>query len=269
MGVVAVAAFSEGKLEGVGSGLTYERLVGLSSDELAGVDVAEMNLLCAQGLEGAEELDVGGCLRRLDEWAVLIRSETERHHYQYVGNPSKFRNMEGYYKMMVMLTVLYQDLGTRYNGERSNDESAGSFFADSRDLFIHGLLSGNRTGTCSSIPVLVAALSRRLGYPVRLVSARSHLFARWDGEGQRFNIEATGGGLRVHPDEYYMKWPKPITPEILRSEGFLCSKTPKEELACFLAARASCLFVNGREEEARQVCELGKKLKPSSRLFEL
>ena len=50
------------------------------------------------------------------------------------------------------------------------------FFADARDVFLHGLTGPERRGTCSSLPVLHVAVGRRLGYPLKLVTTKGHQF---------------------------------------------------------------------------------------------
>lgn len=92
------------------------------------------------------------------------------------------------------------------------------------------------------MPVLYAAVGRRLGYPIKLVSAVSHLFCRWDDspDGERINIEATSKGLTCHSDEYYKTWPLPMRPEDLSGAYYLRSYTSAEELACFLVTRSHC-----------------------------
>jgi hypothetical protein len=45
------------------------------------------------------------------------------------------------------------------------------------------------------------------------------LFVRWDGQGERFNVEATSHGLNTFDDDYYRKWPFPITAEEELAEG--------------------------------------------------
>jgi hypothetical protein len=143
----------------------------------------------------------------------------------------------------MMITVLQQDFGVRYNPARIFDPD----FRDSRDLFIHGILFGDG-GTCASMPVLYVAVGRRLGYPLKLVHAKGHRFARWDDpEGKhwdqpaRFNIEGSGRGLNIKPDEYYHTWPRKLKDRELAEGCFLRSHTPREELASFLATRANCL----------------------------
>ncbi len=121
-----------------------------------------MNLLCAEGLPGAEDLDVGRSLAVLDEMAARVKSETERHFYRFKNNPSDFENSEGYFRMVLLGVVLAEDFGVHYTpGKRQTAAQAftgDGFFADARDVFLCGLTGTNRSGTCSSLPVLQIAI---------------------------------------------------------------------------------------------------------------
>ena len=229
--------------------------LGLPSDALNRVDIAELNLLCAQGLPGSESLDVEACLKTLDQWTERVRSETNRHFYKWRANPEEFDNSEGTFRIMMLITVLQQDFGVHYNKDRIADVD----FSKPEDLFIHGMIHDDNGGTCVSMPVLYTAIARRLGYPVKLVAAKAHLFCRWDGPNERFNIEGTGAGFSNHSDEHYKKWPYPIDDWEVEQGLYLKSLSPKEELACMLAARGHCLDDNGRLAEAcvayAQACE--------------
>jgi hypothetical protein len=79
---------------------SLKELLALPPASLSGVDIARMNLLCAQGLPGAEDLDVASSLAMLDQMAERVRSETERHFYRFRQNPSEFENSEGYFRMI-------------------------------------------------------------------------------------------------------------------------------------------------------------------------
>ena len=110
-------------------------------------------------------------------------------------------------------------------------------------LFIHGILDGVG-GTCTSLPVLYAAVGRRLGYPIKLVAAMAHMFCRWDDpiSGERFNIETAAHGFVSHPDEHYHEWPFHM-PSAIRHRGYMLrSLTAQEELAHFYVNRARSLF---------------------------
>ena len=56
-------------------------LLALPVETLDRVDIARMNLLCAQGLPGAKDLDLDRSLGVLDEMAARVRAETDRHFY--------------------------------------------------------------------------------------------------------------------------------------------------------------------------------------------
>ncbi len=94
------------------------------------------------------------------------------------------------------------------------------------------------------MPVVYAAVGRRLGYPIKLVSTRGktsgHLFARWDDPktGERFNIEATNKGLGTPTDDYFRAGLYELGPEAEVDGCYLRSQTPRMELAGFLSARA-------------------------------
>src|SRR5439155_18651316 len=107
---------------------------------------------------------------------------------------------------------------------------------------------------CASMPVLYVAVGRRLGYPVRLVAAKSHLFVRWESSDgkERFNVEGTHGGMSSHEDEYYRSFPRQMSEQEWQSGQYLKSMSRAEELAQFLVTRGICLQVNGRLEEAQK-----------------
>ncbi len=155
----------------------------------------------------------------------------------------------------MMITVLQQDCGVRYNPDRIYDPD----FTDARDQFIHGVTSGDG-GTCASMPVVYIAIGRQLGFPLKLVSAKAHLFVRWQTPNECFNIEGSSRGFSIHSDEYYLTWPLKIFPS--ERTGYLYSKSPREELAVFLAMRGHCLHDNLRFDEAAQAYSAAHGLAP-------
>lgn len=250
------------------SDLTLNDLLKMTPQELAGVDVATMNLLCAAGLPGAENLDIPKCQRVLEGYASYVRNDTTKYLPMYYRDPARFQNMEGYFRVELMMTDIYEDFGIRYNSNRRNDEPAETFFHDSRDLFLNGLLLDPRTGTCGSLPAFVVALGQKLGYPLKLVPAHNHPFARWESvdRKERFNIECTSGGMVSHPDDYYTKGIFAYGPD-RDGEGYLQSMTPQQEFADFLESRAMCLTVNKRFAEAAATLRECLTLKPESKVL--
>lgn len=236
-------------------------------------DIGAVNLWCANGLPGADQIEVEKMAATLDKWAKRVKSETERHLYRFRSNPAEFENSEGYFRMLMMAVVAYEDFGVRYNpvlnAPPSNGGTDYGFFADSRNVFIHGLLGTNRTGTCSSMPVLYIALGRRLGYPLKLVTTKTHLFIRWEGNGERFNLEATGKGMNRYDDEHFKQWPFPVTEDEIKADGYLKSLTTEEQLAVFLSIRGHCLMAAHRYAEAATNYAQAARLAPESHGYQL
>lgn len=89
-----------------------------------------------------------------------------------------------------------------------------------------GLLD-TRKGNCFNLPLLYMAVARRLGYPIKPVSAPRHLFLRYvDPKLKRQNIEATGNG-GFSPDAEYIADLK-ISKIALKNGLFLKSLSKKE-----------------------------------------
>lgn len=250
---------------------SFQELLKATPAEIETLDIGLVNALCAQGLPGAENLDIQDCLRTLDGWATRVKAETERHFYRFRAHPEQFENSEGYFRMLMMAVVLYEDFGVRYNPARisspANLDPNDKFFADSKDIFIHGLCGDRRMGTCSSMPVLFIAIGRRLDYPLKLVTTKAHLFARWESPTERFNVEATGKGMNRYDDEHFKHWPFEVTEQEIKIDGYLRSLTPVEELGVFLSLRGHCLKEAGRLTEAKLCYAEAARLVPNLRAY--
>jgi hypothetical protein len=174
---------------------TLAEILTMAPEQLENVDIAVMNLRCAEGLRGSEKLNVPASLKTLDRFAEHVSSETIRNYHKYKETPEDFQYSEAYYRLLILAVVLQEDFGVRYNRRwiaapetvDPNDE----FYSDSQNVFVHSLTDAPMMGTCASMPVLYVAVGRRLGYPLHLVSTKGHLFARWDDGQTRLNIEGT------------------------------------------------------------------------------
>jgi hypothetical protein len=250
---------------------TLAALLALKPHQLEDLDIGLTNLLCAEGLRGSENLDLDKSLNRLDEMATRVRLETERNMHRFRSKPTEYANSEPYYCMAMLVTVLQQDFGIIYNPDRVTPvgvfESNDKFFADSRDVFIHGLTGETKSGTCSSLPAFYIAVGRRLKYPLSLVSAKNHLFVRWEDQETRLNIEAAGVGMNTYDDAHYRKWPYPMTAQEEKDNGFIKRMTAAEECAVFLSTRGQCLMAAGRSDEALAAHEQAVHLAPQAKLY--
>ena len=254
---------------------TLETMLERSPDGINGIDIAEMNLLCAKGLPGTEQLNIPALLARLDQWAAVAQKSIAQNQHRFVENPGEYKNSENFFRMVMLVLTLQQEFGVHYDlakmgpsvsstnqADISKDLSDTSYFRDPESVFLHGILGDKREGTCSSMPVLYVAVARRLGFPVKLSSAVGHLFARWDGDGERFNIEGTREGVNSYPDEFYMNWPLPISKEDVATGQYIKSFTPAEELACFMQSRAACFKENGRLPESMVAIAQANRFQP-------
>ena len=251
---------------------TLAELLSLPPAALSNLSICELNLLCATRLSAGNELDIKQCLVTIDSWAQHVRSETERHLYRYQQNPAEFENSPGYFRMLMLAVVLAEDYGVHYDPERMRTPETARmddrFFADPPKVFLHGLLGPHRVGTCSSLPVLYVAVGRQLGYPLKLVTTKGHLFVRWEGAGERFNVEATSRGSNRFDDDHYRHWPFEISPEEEQTEGYLQSLTPAGELSAFLSIRAMSLREAGRLPEAVESLAAAARLSPQCHSYQ-
>ncbi|MBX3411500.1 MAG: hypothetical protein KF708_02190 [Pirellulales bacterium] len=225
-----------------GSSLQWQTWWSLSDDDLAKRDIAETNLFLGFGLPPVWGYDIEPYLRKIDEWTELVETATRRAIRRRLKHGADADLSTNQYRILVLITVLQRDLRLRYYLPFSQGDYDGT---DSQNLFIHGILDGHG-GTCCTMPVLYAAISRRLGYPIKLATAKEHLFCRWDDpDGERFNIEATSLGFHAdYDDEHYMTWPGELNPADVKRGWYLKSQSPREELAIFLSHRAHCLLDN-------------------------
>ena len=218
--------------------MSWKGLMPLSESERARQDIAGVNLVCAADLPGGPtDTETGECLNRLDEYAAVARDYTLGCSSQFTRKPGDYRHSLSYFRTLCLVSALWQKCGIRYNMAKVPEEVP----LDAADVFIHGPLLG-RGGTCASLPVVYAAVGRRLGYPIKLVAARTrtsgHLFARWEGtEGERFNIDVSPTGLCSHPDDFYRTGDFALSPQEERDGGYLKSMTPRQEMAGFLVNR--------------------------------
>jgi hypothetical protein len=135
-------------------------LLALPLSDLDKVDAGLINILCAEGLPGSEDLNVAKCLDSLDVWAQRVKIETQRHFYRFAEHPELFCHSLVYYQMQMLGDVVVNDLRMRYDPKRveaskrglNSPNAVAAFFTDSRDIFLSGLLDGDRYGTCASMP---------------------------------------------------------------------------------------------------------------------
>ena len=188
--VVIVLVCSGGIIQAssIPSPLTLEYLLNTPiadlKPQLGKFDIAEVNLACAEGLAGSEDLDKKARLETLDKWTQHIRRETERCLPQFYQDKGYYYGSLNYYKILMLVTVLHQDFGVGYNMDLVNsgilyDFTTTKFNASSKDVFVHGLLADKRTGSCASMPVLVVAIIATTNCPITVERVCRELGIDW------------------------------------------------------------------------------------------
>lgn len=240
-------------------GLSFGDILTLAHSESQSVDLAEANILCAEGLPGVGDLDVPKCVEKIDRWTELVRKQTLRRLSEYTRSPQTYDNSEARFRLSVLADVIGKDIGLYYDCVPLLQHPVGTLvpqrgnlFQDPRQVFIHGVLLGEAPPAPLTLTVIVTAIGRRLGYPLKLVTARTHAFVRWEDDKDRINFEITSGGLRVIQDETYREaCLKGLSAEA--QDQYMRSFSPARELAVFLSRRAACFMAKGQLLDA-EVC---------------
>jgi hypothetical protein len=248
--------------------MEYADWCARTDSELATQDIARVNLTCAIGLPGSEDLDFDACIATLEDWTDRVRDGTDRAIHNRAAYPELDELSEPEYRILTMFAVLFRHIGLTLNID-CQDSSIPYDGSDSRDHFIHAVVTDRHPATCCTAPVVFAAIGRRLGYPIKLVKTREHIFCRWDDpKGDRFNIEATNQGYYRYDDDHYRHWPKPVDTESIRRGKFLQSLASREELALFLDFRALCFLENLRLAEAVEASLFACQADPHEHFFQ-
>ena len=257
---------------GTGVGVpTFDEMLQVPPSQFSRLDLALCNLLCATGLPGAEDMDIREYMRRLQALTEYVRKKTERQLPIFRLDPSQFgfpRPVTGnFFRIIVLVHALKTDGRLRYNPRRTDASSADMPFS-SKDMLINGLLSDERIGTCNTMPVLISAVGRRLGYPLHLVCTHNHVWTRWEGDGERFNIEASGpGDFSDYGDDHFRHKLEPLLEDGFDTSYYLRNLTPADELALFLFSRAWVLEDHGRWQESLTPWAKACYLAPAERMY--
>ncbi len=234
----------------------WRELPRLPDDELESLDVAVMNLSCAVGLPGSEVIDEARCLRTLDKWADTVRNITAANFQSgYRAKADLYDYSPNLFRAVMLVKILQKHCGVRYNPVKIGAKGDDPF--DLEDVFIHGVIQGPG-GTRANLPIVFAAVGRRLGYPLKIVKALEHVFNRWDDPltGERFNLcgATVAGNVLSHSDDYYRNWPHALPVEFEKRHGYLESLTPRRELALGIGTRANQWTETGNYREAFEAC---------------
>ena len=252
---------------------TFAELIAMSAEDVERVDIGRLNLICAAEALKPETFDIEHCLEKLDKWAELSRKEEQRFRKSYERNPARYDNSYAKFKAINLVLTIKEDFKCRYQMElvRSGvmaDIHSPAFFRNPYDVFIPGLLE-RRRGTCSSYPVLIAALGRRLGYPIYLKATAGHLFCVWDDGVETFNIDTNGEGVDTPSDEHYFKerlyGVSNLNKSQLYDERFMMPLNNWDSLGNFIETVGYCHEARGRMKDAIEYYNVARKFRPNAK----
>ena len=254
---------------------TMKELMEIPGGDWERVDIGPMNLICARAADGAERIDVERMVKVLDEWAEMAKTAEERYRKSFEAHPERYDNSYAKYRAVNLALTIKEDFRCRYQKAHirsgaMTDFTSPRFFRNPDDVFVSGLLR-HRLGTCSSFPVLLVALGRRLGYPLYLKLTGGHMFCCWDDGKERFNLETNGDAVDTPSDAYYLKEPcyrmAARSSREMTAERLMVKLTNAEALSVFLETAGYCAEANGKLPQALFFYRAALKYRPKSAIL--
>ncbi len=181
--------------------------------------------------EDEPHTDVGRLVGVVDEWACHLRARLA------VSEPTARGRLEA------LNRFFFDQLGFTAAPTRADR------YGDDRlaDLLLPHVIR-RRRGHCVGLSTVYLALGTRAGLPLFGVSVPGHFFVRWDGAGERRNVELTSRGAE-RPDAYYVER-FALRPELVERGVYLQSLRRREVLVELLNNRANCYWDRGDELRA-------------------
>jgi len=240
-----------------------EQLLALTEEDPASLDPAEVNLLVAKGIPSLANLDIPHYQAVLDSWAAEVQARIPLGEITFWQSPQDWKNDVNFFRLGLLCEYLDTEQGVRYKESHVNLQSVR--YTNPSDLFINGVID-TREGTCGNLAVLHVAIGRRLGWPVHLACAGSHLICRYDDGQVVHNIETTrtgeGGFVSWTDGEYVERYG--IRPIAVKTGSDLTTLTAGQTLGMFIGLRARHFMDTDRIRLADQDYSLARSLFPES-----
>ena len=181
------------------------QLLAISDAELEKADLVLLNLAVAVDIPSHGDLDIPRYARVVDDWAGRFSAALPGMEAAFRETPERWLNDIRFFRIGQLMGFLGHEIGISYIDEQKKAEEV--WYTNPGDLFLNGLIDTKR-GTCANMPVLHAAIARRLGWPVSIASLQGHFISRFDDGQVVYNIEATSaapGAWASGSDADYMK----------------------------------------------------------------
>ena len=206
---------------------THEALALL--DDPHGFDALRANLLIAQGIPACERLDASPIRAFYGQLAEEIRRHADTLSRTPEGQAYLAEKGAPEFKMACANEVITR---TRKIAYVDNDSIQPEL---PWHLFAHGIATEGR-GTCVTMALLWKIVADRLGWPLFLRHAPTHLYLAWDDGAYRANLEATDSAKPVKDEEYRKR--EKVSEEDYKEGRYMRNLLPKEIVAAFVATRA-------------------------------
>jgi len=127
--------------------------------------------------------------------------------------------------------------------------------ADPGNYLLESVLA-RRRGNCLGLSLLYLAVADRLGVPFRGVYVPSHCFVRFEGSGERINVEFAEDGAPWTDDRYRREF------RLSPGRPYLRALSSAEMLGVFLKTLGAGYSRKGREEDALRLYDEAGRLYP-------
>ncbi len=237
-------------------------MVGPPESELEMLDPLVLNLSVVHGIPALAGLHIQDYQAAVDAWIAAFRRQLPGAMEHFCAAPKDWKGDADFFRLGMLCWYLGEVLGIRYKENQIGLASVA--YTDPSDLFLNGVID-TRRGTCGNMPVLFLAIARRLGWPVSLVVAGSHVLCRYSNGAVSYNIECTNfaDGFRSPPDEFLRKtYGIPI--EAVQAGSDLCPLSARQMMGWFVGLRGRHHWDCARLPDAEADYRLALTLFPES-----
>lgn len=245
--------------------LTIWKLLALDDGELERFDLVAANLAVARGIPALAKLNIAHYVGVVDEWTQRFARQLPDMERMFRQTPARWKDDVRFFRIGMLQGFLGHEIGLRYIDEHKHATAVS--YTDPSDLFIDGLID-KMQGTCGNMAALHVAMCRRMGWPVSLAVAKSHLLSRFDDGRAIHNIEATSthpGAFCSEDDSFYIK-KYALPARAIECGSDLRKLTMREMLGLFLALAGRHYIDTGQMEAADTVYSLSRTLFPHYRM---
>lgn len=259
---VTVASFDAPVLDL--ASLTIWTLLALDDGELEQFDLVAANLAVARQVPALAKLDIPAYVKIVDDWTQRFARRLPDMERMFRQTPARWKSDVRFFRVGMLQGFLGHEIGLRYIEDQKHVTAVR--YTDASDLFINGLID-KKEGTCGNMAALHVAMCRKMGWPVSLAVAKSHLLSRFDDRQVLHNIEATSthpGAFCSEEDSFYVK-KYSLPRRAIECGSDLRKLSMREMLGVFLALVGRHYMDTGQVEAADTVYPLSRTLFPRYR----